>query len=177
MYSWGLPWPSSRGKPWCLVIQGCREERNLGEPCLCMCHCSCAAQLCQVLLEMTLHWWGIIWAIEVKISGAGMHREGGSRQGTPQRLFIYPVFSAGEKQTWSIAATNGILSWTLQLSPVIAADWPKLCSWNWLISGCVIDLFWMVAIPLTSLQFLKKEGFVFFIHCKIVLTALSLKYK
>lgn len=42
---------------------------------------------------------GDYWAIEVKISGAGMHREGGSRQRTPQRLFIYPVFSAGEKQT------------------------------------------------------------------------------
>lgn len=33
-------------------IQG---RTHLEEPCLCMCHCSGAPQLCQVLLEMTLH--------------------------------------------------------------------------------------------------------------------------
>lgn len=78
--AWSLPWSSSQGKPWYLVIQGCREEHTW-ESLVCMCATAV------VLLEMTLHWWNINWSIEVKISGAAIYRKGGSRQRTPQGLF------------------------------------------------------------------------------------------
>lgn len=77
------------------------------------------------------------------------------------------AFSAGERQTWSIAGTNGIPSWTLQLCCTPAAHWPKLCaSWMCLIAGCVIDSFWTVAASLTSLLLLKRGGCVFYC-CKM----------